>query len=86
MVDKQFKKEFAMKQLSKCKMIDQKCYKDIIFEQELTLKLQYPFLASLVFSFQDKDYLYMIYNLMSGGDLRYWYIQKKYLMKKNANS
>ena len=65
-------------------MIDQKCYKDIIFEQELTLKLQYPFLASLVFSFQDKDYLYMIYNLMSGGDLRYWYIQKKIFNEKEC--
>ena len=73
-----------MKQLSKCKLIDQKCYKDIISEQELTLRLDHPFLAPLVFSFQDKDYLYMIYNLMSGGDLRYWYVQKKIFNEKEC--
>ena len=66
-----------MKQLSKCKLIEQKCYEDIIYEQELASRIDHPFIATLDFSFQDKDYLYMVHNLMSGGDLRYWYIQKK---------
>ena len=73
-----------MKQLSKCKLIEQKCYQDIIYERELTSKIEHPFIASLVFSFQDKDYLYMIYDLMSGGDLRYWYIQKKPFEEKEC--
>ena len=70
--------------MSKCKLIEQKCYEDIIYERELTSKIEHPFLASLVFSFQDKDYLYMIYDLMSGGDLRYWYIQKKPFEEKEC--
>ena len=74
-----------MKQMSKCKLIDQKCYQDILYERELISKIDHPFIASLVFSFQDKEYLYMIHDLMSGGDLRYWYIQKKYLMKRNVS-
>ena len=73
-----------MKQLSKCKLIEQKFYQDIIYERELTSKIEHPFIASLVFSFQDKDYLYMIYDLMSGGDLRYWYIQKKPFEEKEC--
>ena len=74
-----------MKQLSKCKLIEQKCYEDIIYERELSSKIEHPFITTLVFSFQDKDYLYMIYDLKSGGDLRYWYIKKNLLKKKNAN-
>ena len=74
-----------MKQLSKVKLIDQNCYEDIIYERDLESNLDYPFLTPLIFSFQDKDYVYMIHDLMSGGDLRYWYTQKKYLMKKNVN-
>ena len=73
-----------MKQMSKCKLIDQNCYEDIIYEQKLTSKINHPFIASLDFSFQDKDYLYMIHDLMSGGDLRYWYIQKKTFNEKEC--
>ena len=83
-INKQFKKEFAMKQISKCKLIEQKCYEDLINEQELITKIDHPFITSLVFSFQDKDYLYMIHELMSGGDLRYWYIQKKVFNEKEC--
>jgi len=71
-----------MKQMSKCKLIDQNCYEDIIYERELNSKLNHPFISSLIFSFQDKDYLYMINNLVSGGDLRYWYTQQKIFNEK----
>lgn len=67
-----------MKQMSKCKLIEQNCYQEVIKEQELTSKLDHPFLSTLVFSFQDNNYLYMIHDIMSGGDLRYWYIQKNF--------
>ena len=73
-----------MKELSKCKLIDQKSYEDIIYEQQLSSRIDHPFIASLDFSFQDKDYLYMIHDLMSGGDLRYWYIQKKIFNEKEC--
>ena len=73
-----------MKQMSKCKLIDNNCYEDMINEQELSSKINHPFIASLDFSFQDKDYLYMIHDLMNGGDLRYWYIQKKTFTEKEC--
>ena len=73
-----------MKQMSKCKLIEQKCYEDIIYEQKLTSRINHPFIASLDFSFQDKDYLYMIYDLMSGGDLRYWYTEQKVFSEKEC--
>ena len=56
-----FKKKFAMKEISKIKLIKNNTYEEIIHEQELSSKLNHPFLSSLNFSFQDKDNLYMIY-------------------------
>ena len=73
-----------MKQMSKCKLIEQNCYEDIIYERNLHSKLNHPFIESMKFSFQDKDYLYMINDLMSGGDLRYWYTQKKIFNEKEC--
>ena len=73
-----------MKQLSKVKLIDQNCYEDIIYERDLESNLDYPFLTPLIFSFQDKDFVYMIHDLMSGGDLRYWYTQKKIFNEKEC--
>ena len=79
-----FKKNFAMKQVSKVKLIQNNGYNEIIHEQELSSKLNHPFLVTMNFSFQDKDYLYMINDLMSGGDLRYWYIQRKKFTEKEC--
>ena len=73
-----------MKKMSKCKLIDQNYYQEVIGEQQLTSKLDHPFISTLVFSFQDNNYLYMIDDIMSGGDLRYWYIQKKTFIEKEC--
>ena len=66
-----------MKEISKVKLIQENSYEEIIHEQELCSKLNHPFLVTMNFSFQDTDYLYMVNDLMAGGDLRYWYSQRK---------
>ena len=73
-----------MNQISKVKVIKNNVYEDIIHEQELASKLNHPFIVSMNFSFQDKDYLFMINDLMSGGDLRYWYTKKKVFTEKEC--
>ena len=62
-----------MKRFLKTKIIDKKCTKEIIKERNLMSKLNHPFLVNMHFSFQDNHYLYMILDLMKGGDLRYYY-------------
>ena len=76
-INTQYKKEYAMKQLSKSKLIDKNCVKDVIKERDLMSKLNHPFLVNMYFSFQDSNYLYMILDLMTGGDLRYYNLKKK---------
>ena len=73
-----------MKEISKVKLIKNNAYEEIIQEQELNSKLNHPFLVGMNFSFQNKDYIYMINDLMAGGDLRYWYIQKKNFSEKEC--
>ena len=53
-----------MKQMSKVKLIQNNAYDEILHEQELTSKLNHPFLVKMNFSFQDVDYLYMLNDLM----------------------
>ena len=62
-----------MKRILKNKIIDKKFIKGIIKERNLLSKLDHPFLVNMHFSFQDNQYLYMILDLMKGGDLRYYY-------------
>lgn len=66
-----------MKQLSKNRLIDKNCVKQVIKERNLMSKLNHPFLVNMHFSFQDSNYLYMILDLMNGGDLRFYHLKKK---------
>ena len=84
MIDNKFKKKFAMKRISKLKSLEENSYKDIINERNLLAKLNHPFLVQMHFSFQDENYLYMINNLMRGGDLRFWYSKKIFFSEKQC--
>ena len=62
-----------MKMISKSKIIDKKYIIRIIEERNLLSKLNHSFIVNMHFSFQDNQYLYLILDLMKGGDLRYHY-------------
>ena len=60
-----------MKEMSKAKIIDKRSEKGIKGERELLSKLHHPFIVNMHYSFQDKDNLYLVMDLLTGGDLRY---------------
>ena len=64
-------KFYAMKEISKVKAYVKKSLSCIISEQHILSKLHHPFLANLNFSFQDKEYLYLVLDYLPGGDLRF---------------
>ena len=74
-----------MKTFLKSKLIDKKCVKSIIRERNLMAKINHPFIVNMHFSFQDNHYLYMILDLMKGGDLRYYFKSKKDFTEKEVN-
>ena len=74
-----------MKTFLKNKLIDKKCVKSIIKERNLMAKINHPFIVNMHFSFQDNHYLYMILDLMKGGDLRYYLKLKRNFNEKEVN-
>lgn len=40
-------------------------------ERNLLSKVSHPFLVNMEFAFQDRDNLFLVMELMTGGDLRY---------------
>ena len=69
--DKKFQKYYALKEISKVKVIDKKSINTIKYERELLCHLNHPLIINLHYSFQDYDNLYFILDLLTGGDLRY---------------
>jgi len=60
-----------MKEMSKTKIIDKKSDKSVKSERELLSRMSHPFIVNMHFSFQDNDNLYLVMDLLTGGDLRY---------------
>ena len=64
-------KEFAMKEMSKAKIIEKNCVSSVLGERDILSKIHHPFIINMIFSFQDENNLYLVMNLFTGGDLRY---------------
>jgi len=68
---KSSKSIYALKEMSKLKIIDKKSEKSINSEREFLSKLHHPFIVNMHYAFQDHDNLYLIMDFLNGGDLRY---------------
>ncbi|XP_026821980.1 serine/threonine-protein kinase 32A isoform X2 [Rhopalosiphum maidis] len=62
---------YAMKYMQKSRCIERDALKNVLREMEILTTLEHPFLVNLWFSFQDEEDLFMVSDLLLGGDLRY---------------
>ncbi|XP_026839905.1 serine/threonine-protein kinase 32A [Drosophila persimilis] len=62
---------YAMKYVSRSACEMRGALGGVIKEVELLSSLEHPFLVNLWFSFQDEEDLFMVCDLLTGGDLRY---------------
>ncbi|XP_065081582.1 serine/threonine-protein kinase 32A [Ochlerotatus camptorhynchus] len=62
---------FAMKYVSRSACIGRGALGGVLKEVDLLATLEHPFLVNLWFSFQDEEDLFMVCDLLAGGDLRY---------------
>ena len=76
-IDKKSKTVYALKEMSKVKVIDKKSEKSIKYERELLSRLKHPFIVNMYYAFQDYDNLYLVMDLLNGGDLRYHICRKR---------
>ena len=68
---RKYKQFFAMKEMSKAKIIDSHSEVSVKAERDLLSKIFHPFIINMQYAFQDKDHLYLVLDLLSGGDLRF---------------
>ena len=68
---------FALKEMSKVKIIDRRSEVSIMSERNLLSKLHHSFIVNMYFAFQDFYNLYLVMDLLTGGDLRYHIAHKK---------
>ncbi len=68
---RKYKSTYAMKEMSKAKIIDKRSEKSVKSERDLLSTMDHPFIINMHFCFQDSDHLYIAMDLLTGGDLRY---------------
>ena len=70
--------------MSKVKIIDRRSEVSIMSERNLLSKIRHPFIVNMYFAFQDFYNLYLVMDLLTGGDLRYHIAHKKTFSEKQT--
>jgi serine/threonine kinase 32 len=60
----------AMKYCNKERLHEKKAINHILQERNLLERINHPYISNMLYSFQDTQFVYMVLELMSGGDLR----------------
>ncbi|KAM0754943.1 kinase-like protein [Meredithblackwellia eburnea MCA 4105] len=68
---KKTKELYALKYINKARISKQRAVNNIIQERRLLEEIDSPFVCNLRFAFQDDENLFMVLDLMLGGDLRF---------------
>jgi len=68
---KRTKEIYALKYINKEKCIRMRAVENIIQERRLLEEVEFPLICNLRYAFQDDENLFMVLDLMLGGDLRF---------------
>ncbi|KAI8372757.1 kinase-like domain-containing protein [Radiomyces spectabilis] len=68
---KRTKQLYALKYINKAKCIQMRAVENIISERSLLEQINHELIVNLRYAFQDDDNLFMVLDLMLGGDLRF---------------
>ncbi|XP_072367982.1 serine/threonine-protein kinase 32A-like isoform X1 [Scyliorhinus torazame] len=68
---KDSKKMYAMKYMNKQQCVERNEVRNVFKELQVMQGLEHPFLVNLWYSFQDEEDMFMVVDLLLGGDLRY---------------
>lgn len=80
---KQTKALYALKYINKQRIVAQRAVSNIIQERRLLEEIDSPFVCNLRYAFQDDENLFMVLDLMLGGDLRF-HLDRVGLMKEDV--
>ena len=68
---KKTKQQYAMKEMSKARIITKRSIKSVMNERQILTQLHNPFIVNMYYAFQDRENLYLVMDVLNGGDLRY---------------
>ncbi|CAG8649638.1 4047_t:CDS:2 [Funneliformis caledonium] len=74
---------YALKYINKAKCIKMRAVENIIQERRLLEEIDYPLVCNLRYAFQDDENLFMVLDLMLGGDLRF-HLERQGNMKEEV--
>jgi len=60
-----------MKEMAKARILAKKSVNSVLNERRLLSMLKHPFIVNMKYAFQDRDNLYLVMDLLTGGDLRF---------------
>ncbi|OBZ89762.1 Serine/threonine-protein kinase 32A [Choanephora cucurbitarum] len=63
--------QYALKYISKAKCIELNATSNILTERKILEKIDYPLVVNLRYAFHDDENIFMVLDLMLGGDLRF---------------
>ena len=69
--------QFAMKEMAKARIITKKSVQSVMNELKLLSLISSDFIVNVHFAFQDNQTLFLVMDLLLGGDLRYHIARKK---------
>ncbi|KAJ2089780.1 hypothetical protein IW138_003236 [Coemansia sp. RSA 986] len=72
-------KTYALKYINKATCISMKAQNNTVRERDMLEEIDHPFVVNLRFSFQDEYTLYMVMDLMIGGDLRFHMMRRRFV-------
>jgi len=75
---------YAMKEMSKSRVLTKKSVNSVMNERNLLSSLRNPFLVNMIYAFQDRDNLYLVMDLMTGGDLRYHICKHRWFSEEQS--
>ena len=81
---KRNKHTYAMKLMSKAKVIYKKSVSSVMNERKFLAQLSHPFLVNMMYAFQDREHLYLIMDYLDGGDLRYHLGNRQFFNEKET--
>jgi serine/threonine protein kinase len=64
-------KNFALKEMLKSRVVERNSVESVLNERRLLSIIKHPFIVNMQYAFQDRTRLYLVMDLMTGGDLRF---------------
>ena len=73
-----------MKEMAKARILAKKSVNSVMNERKILSYIKHSFIVNMQYAFQDRESLYLVMDLMPGGDLRYHLGRQKHFSEEQT--